>query len=807
MKTFTHSKVKGSTKVNPQQVIFELKHRVLLALNKLADRDTYLIGAEELQKIVESLTPDGVTAFLSCILDTGSDQKSAVRKECIRLMGTLASFHRGQIGPHIGKMINSIVKRLKDSDTVVRDACLETVGILASKMSICVGRSDEVFVLLVKPLFEALGEQNRHVQSGSALCLARIIDNTSNPPASILQRMLARTIKLLKNPHFMAKPALIELNRSVIQAGGAPTLNALSSVITSIEESLKNSDWTTRKAASAALGEIATCGGSLLGSFKTSIIRSLESCRFDKVKPVRDTVQQALHYWRNLPGSGTSEPSEAGSFIKESFGGVDECSELTSSSDHGWKDVTLEKVGADSSNKRIPISVTKTCNSYAAKPKNLKANDDWHIEIAVPKTNGMSLAGFHDEESEGSSVSKALEGTSGDVTSARDVGYEYVPMDDKQEECSSKSKCTAVSHDHDESSLVKTIVVNQRFGAEKLSSEQQAYMANLRDRKSVDSTVTYSISDDIGGGCCVQTANEMVSIRKQLLEIENKQTNLMDLLQVFTRSTMGSLSMIQTKVLSLEHVVDKIAQCLVNGGKDMDSMGTLRPLKNNHIVSSPRFSKTFSPRPSVDMPSRQPSLFSMKNKEAFDEKAHSSRTNIVNPVAETKSSRNLTRKSFVQTRKTDALFGSASAANARQSGSESDNRNGKQVLFCEADLESAYVQALGCNNDLVLIELLERTGPVIQSLSQKTVRGVFSILASHFVERRFMDSIIPWLQQVVELSMIHGPNCLDLSAKTRREFLSAMQEALNMEFSSPTDRRSFTHLAIKLHQLWDRKLS
>lgn len=35
-----------------------------------------------------------------------------------------------------------------------------------------------------------------------------------------------------------------------------------------------------------------------------------------QVKPVRDTVQQALHYWRNLPGSGTSEPSEAGSFIK-----------------------------------------------------------------------------------------------------------------------------------------------------------------------------------------------------------------------------------------------------------------------------------------------------------------------------------------------------------------------------------------------------------------------------------------------------------------------------------------------------------
>ena len=217
MKTHTHLKAKGTTRVNTQQVIFELKHRVVLALNKLADRDTYQIGVDELEKMVECLTPEGVTPFLSCILDTDSELKSAVRKECIRMMGMLASFHGGIIGPHLGKMMASIVKRLKDSDSVVKDACVETVGMLASKLSNSEGESDAVFVTLVKPLFEALGEQNKQVQSGSALCLARIIDNTNDPPISILQRMLTRIIKLLKNPHFMAKPAVIELNRSIIQ--------------------------------------------------------------------------------------------------------------------------------------------------------------------------------------------------------------------------------------------------------------------------------------------------------------------------------------------------------------------------------------------------------------------------------------------------------------------------------------------------------------------------------------------------------------------------------------------------------------
>lgn len=217
MKKHTHLKGKGSGKVNTQLAVFELKQRVVLALNKIADRDTYQIGAEELEKTAEGLTSEGVVPFLSCIIETDSEQKSAVRKECIRIMGTLVRFHEGLLAPQLGKMVSSIVKRLKDPDSIVRDACIETVGIFASKLRNCGGESNGPFPVLVKPLFEALGEQNRQVQSGSALCLARVIDSTNDPPVSILMRMLPRVIKSLKNPHFMAKPAIIELIRSIIQ--------------------------------------------------------------------------------------------------------------------------------------------------------------------------------------------------------------------------------------------------------------------------------------------------------------------------------------------------------------------------------------------------------------------------------------------------------------------------------------------------------------------------------------------------------------------------------------------------------------
>lgn len=69
----------------------------------------------------------------------------------------------------------------------------------------------------------------------------------------------------------------------MFQAGGAPSLSSLTAALTSIQELLKNSDWTTRKAACAALGDIASCGAACLGSYRQSCIRSLEACRFDKV--------------------------------------------------------------------------------------------------------------------------------------------------------------------------------------------------------------------------------------------------------------------------------------------------------------------------------------------------------------------------------------------------------------------------------------------------------------------------------------------------------------------------------------------
>ncbi|KAK8282376.1 hypothetical protein V6Z12_D08G023000 [Gossypium hirsutum] len=831
MKAHMHRKAKGPSKINSQQVAFELKNKVNLALNKLADRDTYQLGVDELEKTAECLTPDKISPFLSCILDTDSEQKSAVRKESVRLMATLARFHQGLILPYLSKMVASIVKRLKDPDSVVRDACHETMGVLASKLSNHEDDNNGVFVMLVKPLFEALGEQSKHVQSGAALCLARVIDSTHDPPVSILQRMLSRTIKLLKNPHLMAKSSVIELNRSIIQAGGATTQSLLAAAMASIQEALKNSDWTTRKAASIALGEIASSGASFLGSFRASCIRSLESCRFDKVKPVRDTVLHALQYWRSIPGPDTSEPSEAGSYVKENFCGGDS-SDITSNNDSCWKDVSGKKVTTNPAIRRIPLSIRKTSQNYVQDPQRCK-DDDWHIEISVSEKHNVSLPDLQNEESEGSTITKTLDRMMPDTTSTQDIGYEFVPVDDKQE-CSSVSnllsdnfgsKFVTVSHDHIAvGHWQKSMGRSQRFAGEEVSNEEDGVCSGkIRDRRSLDSAVNESSPETVSM-CCSRIENKIVGIQKQLSEIDSKQSSMMDLLQVFSTGIMDSMSMLQSKVLSLEHVVDRMVQDLMQGGKHPGLVNS-RLEKQGEGASSRLSSCT--PRASVDICNRQSSLLSVKNSDVWEEKTlgRNRSPNCAKQGMEiwtnhtVKFCRNPTGKEvhkssghggqgIGQIRKNEAASTCSSIPNVSGGQKYPDNKDGLwqhvKSLLCQGDLDSAYAKALSSGDEIVLIELLDRTGPVLESLSQKTVYNILSTLASYLLEQRFMNCIIPWLQQAVDLSAIHGPNLLIPSAKVRREILSAIQEAMNMEFSNPAERRSVTSLAIRFHQEWGK---
>jgi len=64
------------------------------------------------------------------------------------------------------------------------------------------------------------------------------------------------------------------------------------------------------------------------------------------------------------------------------------------------------------------------------------------------------------------------------------------------------------------------------------------------------------------------------------------------------------------------------------------------------------------------------------------------------------------------------------------------------------DLNGAYVEILGSSDELLLVRLMGRTGPVLEQLSAATVSQLMSSIKQFLQQQSFLDCIIPWIQQV-----------------------------------------------------------
>ncbi|KAL6655039.1 hypothetical protein ACP70R_005865 [Stipagrostis hirtigluma subsp. patula] len=819
--------MKSSAVTSKGKAVFELKHRLVQALNKIADRDTYQIGLDELEKMADALAPDMIGSFLSCVIDTDAEQKSAVRKECIKVIGTLARLHGNLLAPHMAKMVSSIVKRLKDTDSVVRDACVDTCGTLAM-CARSYGDGGAAMVALVRPLFESLGEQNRYVQAGAALCLAKVIDESNYFPGPVLPQMLVRVVKLLKNPHFMAKPAVIELIRSIVQAEGASTEQALSTALTSTMDVLKSSDWTTRKAAALALSSIAVNSGYLVASFRTSCLRSLERCKFDKVKPVRDAINHAIQLWKAIPGSQTPEPSEAGSSTKENFFG--DHHDARSIHDGGSRDTSFRRIdhgpsvsvisggSVNSAVRRSPLSVNKIALNNSAHQQRLKS-DDWHVEVSVPKQSMMPLADVDGKGPNKVCILKDSKRNTYEIVD-EDSKFDYDVVDDKQE-----GSC--VSEVASRSCETKHVTDAQECTEDCDSTQVTERCPRDRESKSTGSTVT-DVTAHGTHSCCLNAMNELALVRKQLQEMERKQANIYDLLQEFMSNSVENISVLNSKVHNLENAVDKTVYTITQSESRYHLPGS-KLFKNQIVSSSPRLS-TSTPRSSVDANYKLPPVSHLKHeKRRMNDLPSKSSSICTKEGAEflMDHARNRVRRPGTVSSESNSGRYVPSSARSRASGVKgmsfisSCEQPELQNAFCAANqsgefqgadgLEPAYTDALSCGDCDDLIDLMDRTGPVLEKLSRETANELLRVIAGHFLNKKLFDVALPWLQQLVDLSTIYKPSQLFASVRAQKEFLSAMEEAATSGSTEPAIRVTIAQLAFKLTKVFEvvpcRKIS
>lgn len=207
----------SSSSLSSHLAMVELKQRILTSLSKLADRDTHQIAVEDLEKIIQSLTNDGVSMLLNCLYDAVNDPKPPLKKEGVRLLAALCAAHTDAAATHLTKIIGHVVKRLKDSDSQVRDACRDAIGALSGLYLKGGSGGDGVVSLFMKPLFEVMSENNKAAQGGAALCLAKMVECASDPPLGTFQKLCVRVCKYLNSPNFMAKASLLQVVSSLSQ--------------------------------------------------------------------------------------------------------------------------------------------------------------------------------------------------------------------------------------------------------------------------------------------------------------------------------------------------------------------------------------------------------------------------------------------------------------------------------------------------------------------------------------------------------------------------------------------------------------
>lgn len=237
---------------------------------------------------------------------------------------------------------------------------------------------------------------------------------------------------------------------------------------------------------------------------------------------------------------------------------------------------------------------------------------------------------------------------------------------------------------------------------------------------------------------------------------------------MFTTSTSESLSLIKSKVIALELAVGRISQDFIHDD-GYAFMGGSKCLRKDESIDSPRLS-ICTPRPSVDMQQRQPSIMSRKKSEFGDnnplDRNRSGSANLKQDADMwMASSTRLSRSHLGKDCHKFSEQGAQSIVNVRRKGDT--GANARQIgptknSVCKhirdflrvGDLESAYAEALILGDEHVLNELVNATGPVLDSLSQKTASGLLCTLASFFMEQRSLGYMVPWLQQVSRFSFI-----------------------------------------------------
>ncbi|KAK1581894.1 hypothetical protein Q3G72_010031 [Acer saccharum] len=831
-----------SSSLSSHLAMVELKQRILTSLSKLADRDTHQIAIEDLEKTIQSLSQDTLPMLLNCLYESSNDPKPAVKKESVRLLGLVCQCHSELTSTHVTKVIAHVVKRLKDSDSGVKEACRDVIGLL-SKLYLN-GKEENngsVVGLFVRPLFEAMMEQNKGVQSGAAMCMARMVECASDPPVPAFQKLCPRICKLLNNQNFVAKASLLPVVGSLSQVGAiAP--QSLESLMQTILECLGSTDWATRKAAADVLTALALHSRNLVSDGAASTLTVLEACRFDKIKPVRDSLTEALQLWKKIAGKGDagsddqkgshdSDTPEAAEDLKNS-NPTDRRSEPSTKDSSNGSSSTSDSLSKGKGGsipdkavlilkKKAPALTDKEPNPEFFQKLQTRGSGDLLVEVAVPRRCLNSSNSNNEEESE--------------------------PNDSD-----SRGRLNRIGNSQTDGSLNGKHRIIDR-GTAGVNGKDLRMRVSDMERESSGNRAGFSKTDSQSEGSFINNKGNWLAIQRQLMQLERQQSHLMNMLQDFMGGSHDSMVTLENRVRGLERVVEDMARDLsISSGRRGGnfpvgfegsanrSLGKYNGFPdyssakyNGRIPFGERFAQSDGGETGIrgrgsswrsemsdnwDFPaygaSRNGQVGSRRAPGAGPADGRSPKSEheidqVGNRRAWDKGAGPVrfgegpSARSVWQASKDEATLEAIRVA-GEDGGTSRSARVAIPELTAEAlggdnggrerdpiwtswtnamdalqvgDMDTAYAEVVSTGDDLLLVKLMDRSGPVVDQLSNETANEVLHAIGQFLLEQNLFDICLSWIQQLVELVLENGHEVLGIPLELKKELLLNLHEA------------------------------
>ncbi|KAL6657944.1 hypothetical protein ACP70R_005724 [Stipagrostis hirtigluma subsp. patula] len=832
----------------------ELKSRVLAALAKLSDRDTHHIAVEELDRLIRAPpSPDAVPMMLNALASDSPGLASPARRESLRLLATLCAAHPDAAAPHLHKVLAHLSRRLKDpaSDTSVRDACRDAAGQLAAVYLRPIAASgvaeagNATVTQFVKPLFEVMGEQSKAVQAGAATCLAKTVEGAGPGPGVVAMfgKIGPRVCKLLGGQGVQAKGALLSVIGSLAQVGAISPQN-MQQTLQSIRDCLENSDWATRKAAADTLCVLATHSGHLIGDGTAPTIAALEACRFDKVRPVRDSMIDAVQLWKKLTG----EDGNADGKSKEPN---DSFPDSPTNNEKGKGSSIAEKAAVLL--KKRPTLTDREMNPEFFQKLETRSTDDLAVEVVVPRKTLRSHLRNKDEseEEDGDPVGPANSSGSAD------------------DEANLSQMRTSSNFQN-----IRDKWAGQRGNRNKDTKTRTSDIEDRSENSAKDSAAT--TLNIPGEGPSINGKTNWLAIQRQLSHLERQQTSLMNMLQDFMGGSHDSMVTLENRVRGLERVVEDMAREISlssgrrGGGSALgfDSSPGRSSMKYNgfHEYPNSKFGRSGDGRMgfaeryfSADglASGRNPSW--RPDSEPWDSYAYSgSRTSMNSRRGLDSSDGRMPRNE----RSNDQMgprrgwdkgqgpfrFGEGPSARSawraskdeatleaiRVAGEDNgtsraaarvaipeldgeclngDNQGDERGPLWESwtramdavhvgDVDSAYAEVLSTGDAELLVKLMEQTGPVVDQLSNEVANEVLHAVGQFLVEESFYDIALSWLQQLTDLVMENGSDYLGIPLDSKQDLLLGLHEATAIELPDDWEGATPVQIMKQLASSW-----